>query len=430
MGGRVARGAFRTILVAASGAGVSFLVQLALARLLGKDAYGVYLLVLGWLAVAQLVGKLELDTTSVRFVGSYVATQQWGLLRGYLATSRIAVLTASVGVAIAGALVVVLIPDQLAAKHPDYGLALLIACPLLPGVTLLLLDGAALQGFQQYARSQLPLNLLRPVAFGVTIAALAFWWPGALTAPLAVGANFVGVLLALVLVAAWRSRATPRDVRDAVPEHDRALWARTAYPLFAVSLAQVIISQQADVLIVGTYLDTAQAAVYGAASQLTLPLSMAAASVTFVAQPIIADLFSRQEAARLQSLIRVATWGSAALGIPIAAGLIIGGPWLLSLYGEGFRAGHVVLVILTLAQLVVGLVGALAGYMLTMTAHERDAAWIIGLSALLNILLALVLTPIFGPVGTASATLAAAIVRAIALSVYVRRTMNLRLPAF
>jgi O-antigen/teichoic acid export membrane protein len=430
LGGRVARGALRTILVAASGAAVSFLVQLGLARTLGRDSYGVYLLTLGWLALAQLGGKLELDTTSVRFVGGYVATQRWGLLRGYLSTSRRAVLTASTAVAAIGAIVVLAIPDQLDSKHPEYATALLVACALLPALTMLLLDGAVLQGFQQYARAQLPFNLLRPLAFGLTVAAIVAWRPNALSAPVAVGANFVGVLLALALVMSWRARATPREVREATPEHDRPTWARTAYPLFAVSLAQVIISQQADVLVVGTYLDTAQAAVYGAASQLTLPLSLAAASVTFVAQPLIADLYARHEPQRLQSLIRIATWGSAALGVPIALALIAGGPWLLRLYGEGFDSGHTVLVLLALAQLVVGMVGSLAGYMLTMTAHEREAAWIIGLSALLNILLALVLTPIYGPIGTASATLTAALVRAAALSLFIRWSMGLRLPAF
>jgi len=76
------------------------------------------------------------------------------------------------------------------------------------------------------------------------------------------------------------------------------------------------------------------------------------------------------------------------------------------------------------------MVGALAGYLMTMTAHEREAAWIIGLAAGVNLVLALVLTPRFGPLGTASATLIAAVARAAALSIYIRRTMGLRLLSF
>jgi O-antigen/teichoic acid export membrane protein len=65
-----------------------------------------------------------------------------------------------------------------------------------------------------------------------------------------------------------------------------------------------------------------------------------------------------------------------------------------------------------------------------MTAHEKEAAWIIGLSAALNLMLALILTPRFGPVGTASATFIAALARTIALKVYIGRAMGLKLPAF
>jgi O-antigen/teichoic acid export membrane protein len=53
------------------------------ARMLGIDGYGTYLLAMGWLAIAQLFAKLELDSTSVRFVGSYTATMRWSLLRAF-----------------------------------------------------------------------------------------------------------------------------------------------------------------------------------------------------------------------------------------------------------------------------------------------------------------------------------------------------------
>jgi O-antigen/teichoic acid export membrane protein len=128
--------------------------------------------------------------------------------------------------------------------------------------------------------------------------------------------------------------------------------------------------------------------------------------------------------------VRVVTWLTTALGVPMALAIILLGKPLLSIYGEGYAEGHMVLVILTLAQLVVGLVGALAGYLMTMTAHEREAAIIIGSAAALNLILALVLTPIYGAVGTATATLVAAIARAGALSVYIRRTMGLKLLSF
>jgi len=428
MGQRVARGTISTLLVSGAGAAASLVVQISLSNWLGPDAYGTYLLALGWLVFAQLFARLELDSTSVRFVGSYVSTGRWSLLRGYLRTSRVTVLTLSVVLAILGALAVLAFSESIAVKHPALPDALLVACLLLPVANLLQLDAAVLQGFQRYVEAQLPQNLLRPIAFGILLFVLHYVAHVTLTTPLAVGANIIAATLALILTLHWRKRAIPAEVRAAKPHHDRGTWARTAYPLMAVSLSQLVISQQADIVVVGTMLTTAQAAVYGAASQLTMPLFLAASAVAYVAQSMIANLYAR-DPSQLQSLIRAVTWISLAVVVPIAIGLIILGKPLLGLYGDGFSDGYTVLVILTFAQLTAGLVGALAGNLLTMTAHERQAAWIIGITAAVNLVLALILTPRFGPVGTASATLLVAVTRAVALRVYIRREMGLRIPA-
>jgi O-antigen/teichoic acid export membrane protein len=429
MGGRVARSSLKSILVNAAGAAVSFGVQIALSNILGKDLFGTYLIAMGWLAVAQLCGLLELDVTSVRFVGKYLATQRWGLLRGFLRGSHLAVACASVGIALLGAAGIVLFRDSIAQKHPALPTTLLVTCALLPVATMLLLQSAILQGFQRYVEAQLPLNLFRPLIFGALIAGGVLLAGVTLTTPLAVAGNLLSALTALALAWTWRRRAVPREAYAAVPQYDRGTWARTTYPLVGVAFGQLVISQQADIIVVGVMLTTSQAAIYGAASQLTLPLALALSSVTYVAQSMIADTYAR-EPGRLQSLVRAVTWITTALGLPIALGLIVLGRPLLGLYGEGFGEGHLVLVVLTAAQLVVGLVGALAGYLMTMTAPEREAAWIIGLAAALNLVLALVLTPRFGPLGTASATLIAALVRAVALSIYIRRAMGLKLLAF
>jgi O-antigen/teichoic acid export membrane protein len=127
-----------------------------------------------------------------------------------------------------------------------------------------------------------------------------------------VAANLVSTFAALVVTFLWRRRALPSEVRAAEPAYDKRTWARTTYPLFTVSLGQVIISQQADIIVIGVMLTTAEAAVYGAASQLTMPLVIAASSVTFVAQSMIADLTRTAIA-----FIRAVTWMSTA-GAPIA----------------------------------------------------------------------------------------------------------------
>jgi len=211
------------------------------------------------------------------------------------------------------------------------------------------------------------------------------------------------------------------------PAYDRTAWWNALSGLLVVGVAQMVVSQTLDLLVIGTILSTSESGLYGAASQLTLLLNFGQMSVNFVAAPMIADLYARRRTAELQRLIRLVMAASALVTLPVLLGLILFGPYILRLYGPGFEAAYPVLVVLSLAAAWVGLMGSLAGFLLTMTDYQKDAAWIIGASAALNLALTLVLTPMFGMMGTASATLVATVARGLALAVFIRKRMGLRL---
>lgn len=430
LAGRVASGAAASVLVNGIGAGVSLLVQMALAREMGQAGFGAYLYAMAWMNVALVFGKFELDTAAVRFIGSYAATGRWNLARGFLKFSRRATLAISACIAGVGASMVWLRADALEARHPLLAEALFAACLLLPLSALLLVQEAVLQGLKRFGWAQAPRNVVRPLVFGASLAVAAGIAMGPITPPHAVLLNVVGTVAALIFAAGIWRRSKPAWISGAVPEFARSEWVRTVSPLLAVSVAQVILSQQADVVVVGTMLTTSDAAHYGAASQLTLPLSLIASSVMFVVPPMISEIFAGKDQVRLQSLVRVASWAGVAATLPAASLLVVAGRWLLSWYGPGFQSAYPILLVLVGAQTIIGMVGALGGYLMTMTRHEREAAWIIGGSATLNLVLAVILTPRYGAVGTATATLIAATSRTVAIMVFVKRTMRLRIPSF
>jgi O-antigen/teichoic acid export membrane protein len=71
------------------------------------------------------------------------------------------------------------------------------------------------------------------------------------------------------------------------------------------------------------------------------------------------------------------------------------------------------------------MLGALAGFLMTMTGHHNRAAVIIGASALVYLLLTFVLTHLFGAVGTAFSTVIAYLVRHVVLEVEIRRRLGI-----
>ncbi|MBV6521908.1 MAG: hypothetical protein MNPFHGCM_02052 [Gemmatimonadaceae bacterium] len=430
VGAVLASGAVRSTLVAVSGAGASFVAQIVLARALGQASFGAYALTLAFMNAVLLLAKLEIDTTGVRFVGAYAAQGRWGLLRGFIRDVRATTIVLSVVLAIASAVVIWYQRDWLAAKHPALPRAMWVGCLLLMVTTILVVDAALLQGFQSFLSSQLAPNLLRPIVLGIVITA---WWAVSSTKlpPWAgVTANLVASIGAALFAFVALRRVLPSELHGAPIERDRRDWVRATSPLLLVSVAQLIISQQADLIVVGTITSAREVAEYSAASQLTVPLNIVVSSVTFVAQAMIADLYARGDNSALQALIRAVTRANVAISVPIALVMIFGGRILLGLFGPAYSSAYPVLIILMAAQLVIALSGSLAGYLLTMTRHQDAAAWIIGGAALLNLVLTLILTPIYGIVGTAVATLTAALSRSIALTLFIRQRMGLQVPAF
>jgi O-antigen/teichoic acid export membrane protein len=179
------------------------------------------------------------------------------------------------------------------------------------------------------------------------------------------------------------------------------------------------------VLIVGSLLGKSESGQYGAASQVAAMVHFAVTAVIFIITPAIAALFAQQRLDTLRRLIRGVVTVSILLSAPVVLLLALAGRWLLSLYGDGFVAAYPTLLLLCVNQFVAASVGTLAGTIMSMTGKQREAARIIGVSALLNLVLSVLLTPRFGLSGAATATLTATMVRSIFLVRYLRRELAL-----
>jgi O-antigen/teichoic acid export membrane protein len=272
--------------------------------------------------------------------------------------------------------------------------------------------------------------VLRPVLFGLGVGVAWFFWRDQLDTPLALGLNLLATCIVLVLSTRYLRSALPPEARGVRAEFDTKEWWRVAAGFLVISASQVILSQQSDVVVVGTMVTTTAAGQYGAASQLSALVNFGVTAVLFMATPMIAELFAQGNRGQLQRLIVLVARSNAAISIPVWLLLAVAGRFLLSWYGHAFVEAYPVLVILATSQLIVALVGSLAGFILSMTGHQNAAAVIIGVSAALNLGLTIILTPMFGLVGTATATLIGTLVRSIALIVYIKRVLHIDLMPF
>ena len=419
----IVRGGAWSLFISAAGAALSLGVHLALARILGVEDYGQYVYALAWMNVLVLVVKFELDTASVRFVGAYTATEQWSFLRGFLRRSTQIVGGLSVAMAVLSALVALSLMDRIGRGT---ALSFIAASVLLPVTAMGQLKASAMQGLKLVARAQAPNMVVRPIVFVLGVLLVRYAFDQTVTAPVAILLQFAATTVALVLTIRFLQVVLPDPVQRATEAFDTRYWLRTAAGLLVISGGQIILSTNSDVLVVGSLLGPEPAGHYGAASQLAAAVSFGVTAISFIALPVVADLYVKQAFVKLQGLISHVARLGLALSVPVLLVLVVAAKPVLRAFGPSFADASGLLILLGFDQLV-GAIFGIAGFLLVMTGHQVMAARVIIGCAVLNLALTFTLTPLIGIMGAGIATTITTLVRSYLLVTRMRKALGLTL---
>jgi len=415
-------GAFWALTINATGLLLGLFTQKILANTLGPKGFGLYLYVLGWSNVAGLLCALEFSNAAVRYISAYTATSDWSSLRGFLRRSQQIVGGMTLTVSIVAVIVLLASTNRLGHETEFTFLA---ACAVFPLTSIVQLHAACLLGWKRVRQSQAPFQVIRPALFAIGLLTTARWLGSSFDAADAVAVQFFATGIALGITAWYLRSATPAEALTATPVYHTKEWIKTSSHFVAISISQLVLSTQADLLFVGTILGKAEVGLYGAASQLATLVGFGSTAIMLIAQPMIADLYARGKINELIKLSRQIVLLALVASIPVFLGVALLGRVLLArIYGPDFEPAFPVLIVLAIAQLIAAVVGMLLGYLFTMTSHQQIATKIIGSTAVLNIILALILTYSMGMIGTAIATAISTLARSVALFIAARRVLT------
>ncbi len=421
---RLARGAVSAFIVNMAGTGLAFLSQLVLARVLGASGYGIYAYVTAWVIVLALCATLGFHTAMLRFVSVYRACEEWPLLRGVLRYAARRVGVAGVVIGVAAAAVVVALGDRLA---PELARTFLVGCAMVPLLALLQMQAAVVRGFGGVISALAPQTLVR---HAVLLPMITIWGL-ALALPIAPQGAMAGMLLATAVglgVVSWRRRRLrPAELRRATVAYQAQEWRRTA-STFLVMAAIGALLARTDLLILGALSDPAAVGVYAVAARTADLVAFALAAINTMFIPNVAAMHARGDRRGLQSLVTTTARWSALSALTIALPLFVLAGFILSFFGAAFTSGSLALRILLLGQLVNAATGSV-GSMLTMTGHERHAAVVMAVAAIVQIGLSVILIPRFGIEGAAIASATSLIGWNLALAVLVWKKLRI-VPSF
>lgn len=394
---KVLEGAGIAFVIKVLGAGTSFGLQVALARLLSLEAYGSYTYIMAWVGMISGFTTLGFSTSIIRFIPEYLKEGDFAKLKGVIKTSLFVTLGCSVFFATIGLVILSFLNSEADYSYNIY----LYASGIFLGLSLVKIFGSIEKGKKQMFMAHAPSQLFRHMFIGAGV--LCLWLIqgniGLVDAIVStLGAAGLLVLLHLFFV----NKQLPKSIFLGKTTYQFKKWIKISFPLLLISGFSLILNRT-DIIMLGFFSTKAQVGVYNVAQKVALLTSFVLVAVNSIAAPTISELYHQGKMEELQQFARkiahLIFWPT----VLISVGLVIFSGFILGLFGKEFVNGKSLLIILLIGQLVNGCVGSV-GYYLNMTGYERDSAKIFGITAIVNILINPVGIYFYGAVGAAVVT--------------------------
>ena len=403
------RGASGAFLVTIGGTGLSFLANLVMARVIGRHEFGVYALMFSWVSVLAVIAQAGQDISMIRLLPSYIREGAWGKVHGLRRGVGMIVLATSCCIALGGCVVVhVLGANQSASwRHTFY-----IGFAMLPVLTQLQQSGALHRAFKRPVVSGLYQTLGRPLLLIVLLGVLVLS-VREIDAPWAAAASLAAAALALAGSARHLQRSWPEQGRAAAPAYEIRRWLVVGSQMSMLSII-VVSGSRLDVLILGALMGPGDVGPYYAAVRMAGFALFAQSAANVVLAPMIAERYDAHDMGGLQLVATRAARFSFAGALAVSLGFGVAGHWLLGLFGPGFDAAYVPLLILLCGYCATTSLGEV-GFMLSMTRFQRRASMLVLVGVAANAAVAWLLVPSLGATGAAIGAVASLLVwRALA----------------
>jgi len=279
-------------------------------------------------------------------------------------------------------------------------------------------------GLHRVVMGQFPDLLLRPfMLLAAVLFVIALFGP---PLPAALVLSLYSATMALACAVAFGLLLShrPAEMRAEAAEYRGREWLGASLGLALLS-STAIINTQTGVVLLGAIGTPDAAGLYSIAQRGALLVAFPLAALNAAIGPTAARLWAEHDRPRLQRLVTVGTRGVLLGSVPIAIAFVVFGREIISfLFGSQFVGAAVPLAILSVGQLVNAATGSV-GVLLIMTGYQHRATWSMAAGAVLNVVLSLVLMPVYAETGVAIAATVSLIVSNGAMTLAARRKLGI-----
>jgi len=201
------------------------------------------------------------------------------------------------------------------------------------------------------------------------------------------------------------------------------LFLREAFPMMLSGVVIVFLGWT-DTIVLGIYETDNTIGIYNVALKIAMLTSFSLQAINSILAPKIAKYHKNSNEKELKRIINFATNVNFIITLIVVLLIFLFHKFLLGLFGQEFLAGVVVLLTLSAGQLINSLSGSV-GLILQMTGRQKIHQNILLAALTINIILNFVLTPQYGAIGAAIATLISMTFWNIYGAIYLKRKMNI-----
>jgi O-antigen/teichoic acid export membrane protein len=393
---------FVSLLIKAFSMTSSFFIVIVLAPVLGPEGYGVYLFSLSIISVILIPSEVGLPFVIVRETIKAYAHSNWKTIKKLWNWGDKFIFTLSIlGICI-GVLIGLYGGRWLNEMQRT---VLLIGLVTIPLVALSNKYSASIQGLNHVILGQLPSKIIRPALMLMLILIVDWSWQDEILTPGYV-MGIYGIVMFIVLISSKiiLQKVQPKQLQKIQSSfHDSLEWRKSTIVLTMIG-GLLLLNSHMDIIMLGLMATDKDVGIYGVVSQLSLLVIFGLVAINQVLQPNIARIYNQKNLVELQKIVTFSARVVFILAIPPVLLLLFSGEWvLLQLFGEQYKSGSVSLSILVLGQIVNVTIGSV-GMILNMTGNERHAASGVIAALILNLVLNMLLIPLYGMTGAAIAT--------------------------
>lgn len=402
-------------------AGLAYIFQIYLAKSLGIENYGIFVTFWTWQVILTHISVMGFSESAVRFLPRYATRRREDLTYGFMSNGLKFIITTSIATAILCGSALYFFGHLLADNMMGSAIVLAIGLPIL--ALELYIEGVA-RGLGWTMMAVVPGFIVRPLIVMGTLFVISLN-NIPLTAELALAVT-IAVTLFLILLQAIFIKLHVKRVKPATSQNHRKrlrrYWIYAAVPLVVVTGVEELL-YWSDIVILGFMMPSESVSVYFAA----LRCMAIAGFIHYAFMLVFAREFSLANAegdrTELQHRVHMASTWTFWLTIPAVLVTLAAGPLLLSLFGEEFLSGQIIMAVIGLGLVGKSIVGQ-ASNLLIVVGRERLNVLIAAYALVLNIAVSVSLVPILGILGAAVGTALSQIVRAALLYYYCRLKIN------